>query len=59
MSGKVCQAIGCRKWLKGRQRKFCSEQCNTRTWAQKQRDGNDVPVKTDNQESKSDSGDYA
>jgi len=59
MSGKVCQAIGCRKWLKGRQRKFCSEQCNKRTWAQKKRDGHDVPVKPVNQEFKSDSGDYA
>jgi hypothetical protein len=59
MARIVCQAKGCKNWLKGKQRKFCSEQCNKRTWAQKKRDGSEPEVKPINQEFKSEEGDYA
>ena len=49
MARIVCQAKGCKNWLKGKQRKFCSEQCNKRTWAQKKRDGKALPTKPINQ----------
>ena len=59
MARIVCQAKGCKNWLKGKQRKFCSEQCNKRTWAQKKRDGKELPTKPINQEFKSEEGNYA
>lgn len=59
MSRIICQAKGCKNWLKGKQRKYCSEQCNKRSWAQKNRDGAELPLKPINQEFKSDTGNYA
>jgi len=59
MSRIICQAKGCKNWLKGKQRKYCSEQCNKRSWAQKKRDGAELPLKPINQEFKSDTGNYA
>ena len=59
MSRIICQAKGCKNWLKGKQRKYCSEQCNKRSWAQKNRDGAELPAKPINQEFKSDTGNYA
>ena len=59
MSRIICQAKGCKNWLKGKQRKYCSEQCNKRSWAQKNRDGAELPTKPINQEFKSDTGNYA
>ena len=59
MSRIICQAKGCKNWLKGKQRKYCSEQCNKRSWAQKNRDGAELPLKPINKEFKSDTGNYA
>jgi len=59
MSRIICQAKGCKNWLKGKQRKYCSEQCNKRSWAQKNRDGAELPTKPINKEFKSDTGNYA
>tara|TARA_R110000751_G_scaffold127041_2_gene229045 strand:- start:1538 stop:3445 length:1908 start_codon:yes stop_codon:yes gene_type:complete len=59
MSRIICQAKGCKNWLKGKQRKYCSEQCNKRSWAQKTRDGAELPTKPINKEFKSDTGNYA
>ena len=59
MPNLVCTAPSCKKRLTGKQRKFCSEQCNKRTWAQTKRHNQKVDEKPINQLRKSDEGDYA
>ena len=54
----VCIANGCRKKLKGKQRKFCSPTCQKRQFAADKRH-NDRVVKPINMERNSDEGDYA
>ena len=56
---KVCAGTGCKKWLKGKQRRFCSTTCNKRTWAQEKAAGKENITKAINKELKSDTGDYA
>ena len=56
---KVCAGTGCKKWLKGKQRRFCSDTCNKRTWAQEKAAGKENITKAINKELKSDTGDYA
>jgi len=51
----ICAGSGCKKRLKGKQRKFCSTTCNKRTWAQSQ--NGEIKEKPINKEIKSDSGD--
>ena len=59
MPNLVCIAPNCKKRLSGKQRKFCSEQCNKRTWAQTKRHNKKIEEKPINQTYKSDEGDYA
>lgn len=59
MPNVICAAPNCKKRLSGRQRKFCSTQCNKRTWAQTKRHNQKVEEKPINQEYKADEGDYA
>ena len=59
MPNLVCTAPSCKKRLSGKQRKFCSEQCNKRTWAQTKRHNQKIEEKPINQLRKSDEGDYA
>ncbi len=59
MPNLVCVAPNCKKRLSGKQRKFCSEQCNKRTWAQTKRHNKKIDEKPINQTYKSDEGDYA
>tara|TARA_R100000152_G_C6781663_1_gene216714 strand:+ start:4074 stop:5981 length:1908 start_codon:yes stop_codon:yes gene_type:complete len=59
MPNLVCVAPNCKKRLSGKQRKFCSEQCNKRTWAQTKRHNKKIEEKPINQTYKSDEGDYA
>jgi hypothetical protein len=54
----VCIANGCRKRLKGKQRKFCSPTCQKRQFASDKRH-NDRIEKPINVERNSDEGDYA
>ena len=59
MTNLICQAPSCKKRLTGKQRKFCSTQCNKRTWASAKRHNQKVQEKPINKEYNSDSGDYA
>ena len=59
MTNLICQAPSCKKRLTGKQRKFCSTQCNKRTWASAKRHNQKVEEKPINKEFNSDSGDYA
>jgi hypothetical protein len=59
MPNLICTAPNCRKRLTGKQRKFCSEQCNKRTWAQTKRHNQKVEEKPINQDFKAEEGDYA
>lgn len=59
MTNLICQAPSCKKRLVGKQRKFCSTQCNKRTWASAKRHNKKVQEKPINQEFNSDFGDYA
>ena len=59
MPNVICAAPSCRKKLSGRQRKFCSTQCNKRTWAQTKRHNEKVEEKPINKDFNSDDGDYA
>ena len=47
---KVCAGTGCKKWLKGKQRRFCSTTCNKRTWAQEKAAGKENITKAINKE---------
>ena len=58
-SNVICIAEGCRKKLKGKQRKFCSPTCQKRQFARDKRHNKQVEVKPINIERKSDEGDYA
>jgi len=55
----VCIAEGCRKRLKGKQRKFCSPTCQKRQFARDKYYNTQDDVKPINIERKSDEGDYA
>jgi hypothetical protein len=55
----ICIAEGCRKKLKGKQRKFCSSTCQKRQFARDKRHNKQPEVKPINIERKSDEGDYA
>ena len=59
MTNVICHAPSCKKRLTGKQRKFCSTQCNKRVWAAAKRHNSKVEEKPINKEYKSDSGDYA
>ena len=55
----ICIAEGCRKKLKGKQRKFCSGTCQKRQFARDKYYNKQDDVKPINIERKSDEGDYA
>ena len=55
----VCIAEGCRKRLKGKQRKFCSPTCQKRQFARDKIYNKQDDIKPINIERKSDEGDYA
>ena len=55
----ICIAEGCRKKLKGKQRKFCSGTCQKRQFARDKYYNTQDDVKPINIERKSDEGDYA
>ena len=55
----ICIAEGCRKKLKGRQAKFCSDKCRKRQFARDKKHNKTVDKKPINIERKSDEGDYA
>ena len=55
----ICIAEGCRKKLRGRQRKFCSGTCQKRQFARDKRHNDKVDSKPINKEYNSDTGDYA
>ena len=55
----ICIAEGCRKKLKGKQRKFCSPTCQKRQFARDNIYNKQDDVKPINIERKSDEGDYA
>ena len=55
----ICIAEGCRKKLKGRQRKFCSGTCQKRQFARDKRHNDKVDTKPINKEYNADTGDYA
>ena len=55
----ICIAEGCRKKLRGRQRKFCSGTCQKRQFARDKRHNDKVDQKPINKEYNSDTGDYA
>ena len=57
MTNVICHAPSCKKRLTGKQRKFCSTQCNKRVWAAAKRHNTKVEEKPINKEYKSDSGD--
>ena len=59
MPNLICSAPSCKKRLSGKQRKFCSTQCNKRTWAQTKRHNTKVEEKPINKDFKADEGDYA
>ena len=55
----ICIAEGCRKKLKGKQRKFCSPTCQKRQFARDKYYNKEDDIKPINVERKSDEGDYA
>ena len=55
----ICIAEGCRKKLKGKQRKFCSPKCQKRQFARDNIYNKQDDIKPINIERKSDEGDYA
>ena len=55
----ICIAEGCRKKLKGKQRKFCSPTCQKRQFARDKYYNKEDAVKPINVERNSDDGDYA
>ena len=55
----ICIAEGCRKKLKGKQRKFCTPTCQKRQFARDKRHNKQPDQKPINIERKSDEGDYA
>ena len=59
MTNLICHAPSCKKRLTGKQRKFCSTQCNKRVWAAAKRHNQKVDTKPINKEYNSDNGDYA
>ena len=59
MPNLICSAPSCKKRLSGKQRKFCSTQCNKRTWAQTKRHNKKVEEKPINKDFKAEEGDYA
>ena len=59
MPNLICSAPSCKKRLSGKQRKFCSTQCNKRTWAQTKRHNKKIEEKPINKDFKADEGDYA
>ena len=59
MPNLICSAPSCKKRLTGKQRKFCSTQCNKRTWAQTKRHNKKIEAKPINKDFKADEGDYA
>jgi len=55
----ICAATKCRKRLKGKQRRFCSTQCNKRTWAATKAHNDKITEKPINNHLKLDDGELS
>ena len=55
----ICAATKCRKKLRGKQRRFCSDTCNKRTWAQTNTHNKQVDEKPINKLRKLDEGELS